>query len=103
MKKQSDISKEPSEVDEESVFINDIKEGDLVHFFDGATATVKDNRKGLIRMVSMKNLNGFYDISSCYAFEWEFVEKKGTQEKKKVLLSERQKNQALEIKQLFVF
>jgi hypothetical protein len=78
---------------ESAMLINDIKKGAKVRLSDGTIATVQDNKKGLIRNVTVPTLfrPGETSYGTAYAFrfkavkvgdQWESVELTEAQQKK---------------------
>jgi len=79
------------------VLVNDIKKNDRVTYADGSTAIVKDNLRGLIRMVEKDLIGGEgIDIGSDYAFRWKTVQVDG--EEIPVVMTPAQQKQAEDIK-----
>ena len=71
-----------------------VKKGDTVIFFDGETARIEDNKKGMIRSICMPMLGdpSMMDYGSAYVTDFEFAIHSGI--KYRILHTEEQKHLA---------
>jgi len=83
----------------QKILANDVKKGSKVELEDGFVVTVTDELKGMIRSIQtpVMGQSKMTEGTSSYIFDWKYlIEESG--EKKKIELTDKQKDQANRIK-----